>query len=89
MQFLKFLIFKEKAEIVKPLGDLFLNLLLVIIVPLIFLTITVSIAKIKEPKRLGKVLITIFLTFLVTSIVAALVGLVVTSSIKLVDKLIR
>ena len=30
------LIFKEKATIVKPLGDLFLNLLLVIIIPLIF-----------------------------------------------------
>ena len=79
------LIFKEKVKVLKPLGDLYMNLMFVIIVPLIFLTITVSIAKIKEPKRLGKVLITIFLTFLVTSIVAALVGLVVTSSIKLVD----
>ena len=79
------LIFKEKVTVLKPLGDLYMNLMFIIIVPLIFLTITVSIAKIKEPKRLGKVLITIFLTFLVTSIVAALVGLVVTSSIKLVD----
>lgn len=79
------LIFKEKVKVLKPLGDLYMNLMFVIIVPLIFLTITRSIAKIKEPKRLGKVLITIFLTFLVTSIVAALVGLVVTSSIKLVD----
>ena len=79
------LIFKEKVTVLKPLGDLYMNLMFVIIVPLIFLTITVSIAKIKEPKRLGKVLITIFLTFLVTSIVAVLVGLVVTSSIKLVD----
>lgn len=32
------LVFKEKAQVVKPLGDLFLNLLLVIIVPLIFFT---------------------------------------------------
>ena len=58
------LIFKEKVTVLKPLGDLYMNLMFVIIVPLIFLTITVSIAKIKEPKRLGKVLITIFLTFL-------------------------
>ena len=79
------LIFKEKVTVLKPLGDLYMNIMFVIIVPLIFLTITVSIAKIKEPKRLGKVLITIFLTFLVTSIVSALVGLVVTSSIKLVE----
>ena len=50
------LIFKEKVTVLKPLGDLYMNLMFVIIVPLIFLTITVSIAKIKEPKRLGKVL---------------------------------
>lgn len=79
------LIFKEKVSVVKPFGDLFMNLMFVSIVPLIFLTITTSIAKIKEPKRLGKVLITIFITFLVTSIVSALVGLVVTKNIKLVN----
>lgn len=78
-------IFKEKVTVLKPLGDLYMNLMFVIIVPLIFLTITTSIAKINEPKRLGKVLITIFLTFLVTSLVAALVGLVTTSSIRLVN----
>ena len=47
------LIFKEKAAIVKPFGDLFLNLMFVIIAPLIFLTITLAVAKIKQPKRLG------------------------------------
>ena len=31
------LIFQEKATVLSPLGDIFLNLLLVIIVPLIFL----------------------------------------------------
>ena len=50
------LIFKEKATVLKPLGDIFLNLLLVIIVPLIFLTITTSVAKMKQPKRLGKII---------------------------------
>lgn len=30
------LIFKEDAMVVKPLGDLFLNLMFVIIVPLVF-----------------------------------------------------
>ena len=45
------IIFQEKATILQPLGDVFLNLLLVIIVPLIFLTITTSIAKMKNPER--------------------------------------
>lgn len=57
------LIFKEKAEIVKPLGDLFLNLLLVIIVPLIFFTITSSISKMNEKKRLSKILISTIVIF--------------------------
>ena len=58
------IIFQEKATVVKPLGDIFLNLLLVIVVPLIFLTITTSIAKMESPKRLGKIIITIFVVFI-------------------------
>ena len=61
------IIFQEKATILQPLGDIFLNLLLVIIVPLIFLTITTSITKMKTPKRLGKIMITIIIVFLITS----------------------
>ena len=78
------LIFKEKTEVLKPFGDLFMNMMFVVIVPLIFLTITTSIAKIKQPKRLGKVIGFTFLTFLVTSIIACIVGLGVTYSTKLV-----
>lgn len=79
------IIFKEKATILKPLGDIFLNLLLVIIVPLIFLTISTSISKMKTPKRLGKIMITIVGVFLITSIVAVLIGFISTYFIKLVD----
>ena len=75
----------EDAKYLAPFGDIFINLLLVIIVPLIFLTITTSIAKIKQPKRLGKVLITIFISFIVTSLIAVSVGLATTYSTKLVD----
>lgn len=79
------LVFKEKASILSPFGDLFMNLMFVIIVPLIFLTITTSIAKIKQPKRLGKVITTIFGVFIFTSFVAVVIGLVSTYSIKLVN----
>ena len=79
------IIFQEKATILSPLGDLFLNLLLVIIVPLIFLTITTSIAKMKTPKRLGKIMVTIICVFLCTSIIAVLVGFASTYFIKLVN----
>ena len=79
------IIFQEKATILSPLGDLFLNLLLVIIIPLIFLTITTSISKMKTPKRLGKIMVTIICVFLCTSIIAVLIGFASTYFIKLVD----
>ena len=79
------IIFQEKATILQPLGDVFLNLLLVIIVPLIFLTITTSIAKMKNPKRLGKIMITIIGVFVATSLIAVLVGFASTYFVKLVD----
>ena len=79
------IIFQEKATILQPLGNIFLNLLLVIIVPLIFLTITTSIAKMENPKRLGKIMITILAVFAVTSLIAVLVGFASTYFVKLVD----
>ena len=79
------LVFKEKTNIVKPLGDLFLNLLLVIIVPLIFVTISSSIAKMKQPKRLSKILLNILGMFLLTTVIALLIGFVSTSIVKLVN----
>lgn len=78
-------IFKEKATILSPLGDLFLNLLLVIIVPLIFLNITTAISKMQQPKRLGKIIISIIGVFIVTSIIAVLIGFASTYFIKLVN----
>ena len=79
------IVFQEKATILSPLGDLFLNLLLVIIVPLIFLTITTSIAKMKQPKRLGRIVISIVGVFLFTSIIAVLIGFASTYFVKLVN----
>ena len=79
------LIFKEKACVLSPLGDIFLNLMFVVIVPLIFLTITSSIIKMENPKRLGKIIITIFIVFAVMSIIAALIGVISSYTIKLID----
>ena len=79
------LILGEKATVLSPFGDLFLNMLLVIIVPLIFLTISTSIGKMKQPKRIGKILITIILVFAFTSIVSVFVGLGSAKAFRLVD----
>ena len=79
------LVFGEKASILSPFGDLFMNLMFVIIVPLIFLTITTSIAKIKQPKRLSKVITTIFGVFIITTLISVVIGLITTFSFELVN----
>lgn len=79
------LIFKNDAAVLKPFGDLFLNLLLVVIVPLIFTTITSAIIKMESPKRLKKVISRIFIVFAIVSVIAAVIGVASTYSFKLVD----
>lgn len=79
------LVFKEKASVLSPFGDLFLNMLLVIIIPLIFLTISTSIGKMKEQKRIGKILLTIIVVFIITSLISVFVGIATTKSFNLVN----
>ena len=69
------LIAGEKASVLAPFGDLFINMLLVIIVPLIFITITTSIGKIDSGKRLGKILLNIVIVFIITSLVSVGIGM--------------
>ncbi len=78
------LIFKEKASVLSPFGDLFLNMLLVIIVPLIFLSISTSIGKMTNPKRIGKILLTIIIVFAITSVISCFVGIGTTKMFNLV-----
>lgn len=78
-------IWGEGAKVLSPLGDLFINLMFMVIVPLIFLTISTSISKISHPKRVGKILGTTVLVFVITSVVAVLIGLVFTFPFELVS----
>ncbi len=79
------IIFKEKAAVLSPLGDLFLNLMFIIIVPLVFLNISTAIAKMTQPKRFGKIMVGIISVFIITSIVAVIIGLISALPIKLVS----
>ena len=73
------------AAVLNPFGTLFLNLMLVIIVPLIFTTISLSIAKMRQPKRLGKIMSSIVAVIVITSLVAVLAGVMATAPIELVS----
>ena len=79
------LIFKEKASVLTPFGNLFINLLSTIIVPLIFVTITLSIAKINPPNVL-KLLKNIVLIFVIMSLLAVFTGIISTKAYRFVSK---
>ncbi|WP_108668767.1 dicarboxylate/amino acid:cation symporter [Peribacillus acanthi] len=69
-------IFGPKATIVKPFGDLFLNLMFTIIVPLVFFSIASAIANMSEMKRLGKIMGSILLVFAATALISAILGVI-------------
>lgn len=65
----------EKAQVLKPIGDLFLNLMFMLLVPLVFFSVVSGISGMKEMSRLGKILRSILIAFLGTSIVIAVLSL--------------
>ena len=67
----------EDATVFKPIGDLFLNLLFMTLVPLVFFSVTSAISNMGGGiSRLGKILKSIVIVFLGTALVAAIIGLV-------------
>lgn len=77
-------VFGPKTAIVKPFGDLFLNLLFMIIVPLVFFSIASSLANMGGMKRLGKIMTGIFTVFFITAVISAILGFI---GISIVDPL--
>ena len=63
---------KEDALYLKPFGTIFVNMLYVVVVPLVFFTISSSIASIKSFRKLGKIFRVMFMVFIITSMIAAL-----------------
>lgn len=49
------LILEDKAVFVKPFGDIFLNLLSLVVYPLVFCSMVLGIASISDMKKLGRI----------------------------------
>lgn len=67
----------EDAVVLKPLGDIFLNLMFTVVVPLVFFTIASSVAAMNGVKRLSKIMSSMLMTFLFTGAMAAIVMIVI------------
>lgn len=66
------IIFGVDSVNLKPLGTIFINMLYVIVVPLVFFTISSSISSIKSLKKVGKIFRVMFIVFIITSSIASL-----------------
>lgn len=68
----------EKASVLYPIGQIWLNMLFVLLVPLIFFSIAGSIANIADTKKVGKLLVFTIGFFIVTAAIAGAYMFVVT-----------
>ena len=66
-----------KAHYLKPLGDIFLNLIFTTIVPLLFFSLASAMTRAGSLEKLGNILLSMLLVFFLTGLIAALWSLLV------------
>ena len=64
--------FPNVVDYLKPLGDIFLNLLFVSVVPLVYFAVANSIASVEQSGKFGKIIFSMIFTFLLFIVIAAL-----------------
>ena len=73
------LVFGDRAVILKPFGDIFLNLMFTAVTPLVFVTIASAVGSMVNMRRLGRILGNMLLVFVITGLFAAVLILFVVS----------
>ena len=67
-------IFGEKASIVKPLGTIFLNMIKMIVVPMVFFSITAGVAALSDIKKLRNIGVQVVGLYAITSAISVCIG---------------
>ncbi len=70
------------SNFTQPIGTLFLNLLLMIVVPLVFSSLVVGVAGIGDVRKLGRIGLKSFGYCLIISAISVIIGLVLANTIK-------
>ena len=65
-----------KAVVLEPFGQIFLNLMFTIIVPLVFFSVTSAIANMSGMNRLGKIIINIAIVFTITALISGILSII-------------
>lgn len=64
-----------EARVLEPFGQIFLNLMFTIIVPLVFFSVTSSIANMSGMKRLGKIIVNSAVVFTITALISGVLAI--------------
>jgi Na+/H+-dicarboxylate symporter len=75
-------LFPSLSLYVKPIGDIFISLIKMLIVPLIFSSLLVGVTGIDDTKKMGRVGLKTFLLYLLTTAFAITIGLSISSLMK-------
>ena len=75
------LVFGEKATIVKPLGTVFLNMIKMIVVPMVFFSITAGVASLGDLKKLRNIGVKVVGLYALTSALCVGLGLIMANII--------
>ncbi|MCM2129510.1 dicarboxylate/amino acid:cation symporter [Larsenimonas rhizosphaerae] len=68
-------LFGEQASVLKPLGDIFISAIKMLIVPLVFSTLVVGITAMRDPKKMGRIGSKTIALYLLTTAFAIAIGL--------------
>ena len=72
------LIFGKDIEILKPIGDVFLNLLFTAVIPLVFFAVASAISSVQSSQKIGKVMGIMVVVFVATVLISAFLTIVAT-----------
>ena len=70
------IVFGEEAQIVQPLGDLFIRLLMMAAIPLVFFNLLGGLTSLTDLRSLGRISLKISLFYLSTTVMALILGLI-------------
>lgn len=70
-----------------PLGKIFLNMLIMVVIPLVFSSLALGVAQIGDLRQLGRVGLRTMLYFLLVTTIAVVIGLVLVNAIRPGDRL--
>lgn len=76
------LVLKDRASDLKWMGDIFVRLIRMLVVPLIFVTVTAGVASMADPSRLGRIGGRTIILYFGLMLIASAVGLTIGSLIK-------